>query len=78
MPMGSKAGETAVVFANCREKIAGLFTINGQKAWDAGLVNRPLAETIKDVSVFETSLEAVVSIGLKREEEARIFEDWKW
>jgi len=49
-----------------------LFEINGQKAWDAGLVNRPLADTIKDVSDYETSLQESVSIGLTREEEAKV------
>lgn len=51
---------------------AGMFEISGKKAWDAGLVNRSLAETIRDVSEYEASLETVVPIGMSREEENSI------
>ncbi len=51
---------------------AGLFEINGQKAWNAGLVNRPLTETIRAVSDYEAALESPVAIGMTREEERDI------
>tara|TARA_Y100000385_G_scaffold281401_1_gene334137 strand:+ start:2507 stop:3478 length:972 start_codon:yes stop_codon:yes gene_type:complete len=57
-----------------RGKAPRLFEINGQKAWEAGLVNRPLADTIRDVSEYESSLHEPVSIGMTREEEAKVLE----
>jgi|GEM_PF-2189137 len=51
MPIGSEGwGKLPLCLPIAEKKLVGLFTINGQKAWDAGFVNRPLAETIKDVS----------------------------
>ena len=51
---------------------AGLFGICGRKAWDAGLVNRPLAETIRDVSDYEANLKSAVPMGMTHEEEKTI------
>ncbi len=65
-------GKLPLWLPKTHEEAAGLFEINGQKAWDAGLVHRPLAETIRDVAAYEASLEAPVLIGMTPDEEARV------
>lgn len=51
-------------------KNAGMFAIDGRKAWTAGLSLRPLAETILDVCAYESSLSAPRLLGLSPSEES--------
>ncbi|MBP6507119.1 MAG: NAD-dependent epimerase/dehydratase family protein [Opitutaceae bacterium] len=53
-------------------KFAGIFAVDGRKAWTAGLRLRPLSQTLLDVSQYEAALAKPVSVGLSRAEELAI------
>lgn len=50
---------------------AGMFAVDGSKAWTAGLSPRPLAETIRDVSAYEASVVEPRLLGFTPEEERK-------
>ena len=51
------------------QKFAGLFCVDGRKAWAAGLKLRPLEQIIRDVSRYEADLSEPVQAGLSPTDE---------
>jgi 2'-hydroxyisoflavone reductase len=52
-------------------KFAGMFAVNGSKAWATGLQLRPLDETIVDVSAYEAGVREPRLLGMTPAEEAK-------
>lgn len=65
LPLWISAAET---------RFAGLYRIDGRKAWNNGLTHRDLAETIRDCADYEASLTNPKVIGLSREEELAVLD----
>ncbi|MCC6416477.1 MAG: epimerase, partial [Opitutaceae bacterium] len=58
--------------SNADENLAGVYRIDGRKAWQAGLTHRDLSETIRDCAAYEASLTNPIIIGHSREEELTV------
>ena len=59
------------------EKFAGLFQVDGRKAWNAGLDTRALTETMRDCANYESALAEPKLVGLSREEELALLASFK-
>jgi 2'-hydroxyisoflavone reductase len=58
-------------------RAGGMFTVDGRKAWGAGLALRPLAESIVDSSCYEATAEKPVLIGATPAEEQAFLQGLK-
>lgn len=59
------------------EKFAGLFQVDGRKAWNAGLDTRALTETIRDCANYESALAKPKLAGLSRDDELAVLARFK-